>query len=312
MENLIVSLNCVLPMFLVLCTGFLVRSAKVVPDEMFHHLSTLSFRALLPCLLFNNIYTADLEKAVQPRTLIFLTAWLLAWFSLCYAVLTSQVKDPRRRGAYIQNSFRSNIAVIGVSLGQVMMGAEGLALLSMAITIIVPIYNVLAVFTLETCRGGSADLRKTARGIVRNPLIIACALGIICVLLGVKLPFPVERAVANLGNAGSVTTLVALGGSFRLSGAKKNLRPLTFACLTRLVLAPLAAVVPAALLGMQGDALGTVLIIAASPMASTSYPMALACGSDHELTGQLVVLTSLICSFTLFLWIFSLKQLGLL
>lgn len=312
MENLIVSLNCVLPMFLVLCTGFLVRSAKVVPDEMFHHLSTLSFRALLPCLLFNNIYTADLEQAARPGALAYVLGWLLVWFIACYAVLTLQVKDPRRRGAFIQNSFRSNIAVIGVSLGQVMMGAEGIALLSLAITLVVPLYNVLAVFTLESCRGGSVDLRKTARGVVRNPLIIGCALGILCVLLKLKLPSPVERAVANLGNAGSVTTLVALGGSFRLAGVRKNSKALAVACSTRLILAPLAALIPAILLGMRGDVLGTVLIIAASPCASTAYPMALACNSDHELTGHLVVLTSLLCSFTLFLWIFSLKQLGLL
>ena len=40
--------------------------------------------------------------------------------------------------------------------------------------------------------------------------------------------------------------------------------------------------------------------------------MALACDSDHELTAQLVVTTSLLCSLTLFLWIFLFKQIGFL
>ena len=54
-----------------------------------------------------------------------------------------------------------------------------------------------------------------------------------------------------------------------------------------------------------------VLVCIASPVASTAYPMALAYASDHEFTAQLVVTTSLICTLTLFLWIFALKQLWL-
>ena len=65
-------------------------------------------------------------------------------------------------------------------------------------------------------------------------------------------------------------------------------------------------------MGFRGGALGTVLVCIASPTASTSYPMALACDSDHQLTAQLIVTTSLLCSLTLFLWIFLLKQLALL
>ena len=49
----------------------------------------------------------------------------------------------------------------------------------------------------------------------------------------------------------------------------------------------------------------------ASPIASSTYPMALVYDSDHDLTGQLVITTSLFCCFTLFLWIFLCKQLGL-
>ena len=82
--------------------------------------------------------------------------------------------------------------------------------------------------------------------------------------------------------------------------------------LLRLVIAPLAAVLGAVAIGLRGNELGIVLLCAAPSLATTSFPMALARDSDHELTGQIVVTTSLFCCVTLFLWIFVLKQLGLL
>lgn len=312
MENLVISVNCVIPMFITLCTGLLLRWGRVVPEEMFHHLSTLSFHSLLPCLLFYNVYSADLGSAAQPGLMLFLVLWTVCWFGLNFAVYTFTEPDPRRRGAYIQNAFRSNIAVIGVSLAQVMLSQSGISSMALAVSIVVPLYNVLAVITLETCRGGDIDLKKTVVGILRNPLILACLLGFLCLGLRIHLPSSVEHAVSSLGNAGSVTTLVALGGSFQFGGVRKNRKPLLFCTVIRLAVTPLLAVTAAFLLGFRGDTLGIILICTASPMASTAYPMALACGSDHELTGQIVVTTSLLCSLTLFLWIFILKQLGVL
>ena len=299
-------------MFLTLCVGLLLRRAHIVPDDAFHHLSTISFRALLPCLLFYNVYSADLSAAVQPRLLLFLVLWVLGWFGVNYAYFSATEADPRRRGACIQNAFRTNIAVVGVSLAQNMMGQDGMAALVFAISVVVPLYNVLAVITLETCRGGAMSPKKALGGILRNPLIIGCLLGILFLLTGLRLPVPVEQAVKNLGNAGSVTTLLALGASFELSGVANNWKPLLRGTLHRLVTAPLLAFAAAILLGFRGDALGTILVCLASPTASSAYPMALACDSDHELTAQLVVITSLLCTFTLFFWIFLLKQLGFL
>ena len=138
-----------------------------------------------------------------------------------------------------------------------------------------------------------------------------CALGGLCLGLHIPLPGSVVKAVSSVGNAGSVTTLVALGASLKLGGMQHNLAAIVRCSFVRLVLAPLCALVPAILLGFRGDALGVVLVCIASPVASTAYPMALAYDSDHEFTAQMVVTTSLICTLTLFLWIFALKQLGL-
>ena len=312
MKDLILALNCVAPLCLVMCAGALIRCSRVFPEELFDQLSTLCFRFLIPCLLFCNIYSADLSKAASPALMAFLIGELLIWFLLNYILFTRLERNPRRRGVCIQAAYRSNIAVIGVTLARSMMGQNGVAAVTMAVAILVPTYNILAVITLETCRGGPISLGETLRGVLRNPLVISCALGVLALLFGIRIPEQILGSLEDLGSAGGTLTLVALGASLSLHGLRQQAGHLLRLSLYRLILAPLAALAAARLLGFRGDSLATVLVCTAAPMASSSFPMALVYDSDHELTGQLIVTTALFCPFTLFLWILLLRMVGLI
>ena len=312
MENLILSINCVVPIFLTICVGMVVRRSGLVSRDTFQSLTRLCFHALLPAMMFNNVYSSGLDETGSPGWMVFLVAGLLVWFALSWTVCTRVVEDRRRRGAYIQNMYRSNIAVIGVSLAQSMLDAAGVAMMTMAVAVLVPIYNVLAVIALESCRGEKIRGRELVKDILKNPLILATLLGLCFLTLEVPLPACVRETVGNLGKAGSVLTLVALGGSFRFDGVRENCRRIGECAFLRLVFTPAVALSAALALGFRHNALGVVLICTATPMAATSYPMAVACDSDHQLTGQIVVTSSLLCCLTVFLWIFFLKQAGVL
>lgn len=227
MEDLILSLRCVAPIFLIICFGCLIRCTGLFPPKLFDQLSTLCFRFLIPCLLFCNIYQSDLTAAISPKLLFFLEGQLFFWFLFNYFLFTHVEPDHRRRGTYIQAAYRSNIAVIGVTLAQSLMEAGGVAAVTIAVAVLVPTYNVLAVITLETCRGGQAAFIQTLKNIAKNPLIVSCALGIATLVLGVELPTQIMGAVNDLGSAGSTLTLVALGASLRFQGLRSNARRLT-------------------------------------------------------------------------------------
>ena len=312
MQNLIIAINCVLPVFIVICTGALIRNSGKVPPEVFPKLSTMAFHFLLPCMLFNSIYQTDLSISFDPALIGYLIVFTLLWYVVGFVLCWFLVPDHRARGAFIQSFYRSNIAIVGISMADSMTGSEGVAAISMVIAILIPIYNILAVITLEVCRGGKVELRPTLVGIAKNPLIIGCLTGLVFLMLGIKLPGSVEKAISQLGTAGSAMTLLTLGASFQLNGVRENIQRVAIANLLRLVIAPFVAVGGAYLLGFRGVALGTILLTTAPSLATTSYPMAIARDSDHELTCQIVVTTSFLCCFTLFLWIFILKQLAVL
>ena len=295
-----------------ICTGAMIRTLYKVPKEFFDRLSTLCFQVLLPFMLFDNIYAADLSVSFDPKLLLFLGFGVLGWFALGYALFYFLIPDHRMRGTYIQCCFRSNIGVVGVAMARSMMDDAGVATVTIAVALLAPLYNVLAVVALETCRGGKVDLKHTFGSIAKNNIVRSCLLGILFLLLEIPVPSAIMKGIGSVGDAGSVMTMVALGASLRFDGMRANLKKVAAGNLLRLVIAPLAFTSAAVLLGFRGNALGAVLLTSASPMASTSYAMALACDSDHELTGQIVVTTSFFCCLTLFLWIFLFKQMGLL
>lgn len=311
-ENLLIAVNCVLPAFLIICAGALVRRAGIIPEETFPQLSSLAFHALLPCLLFHSIFTTDIGEAFHPPLILCLVLFVLGWFLLSFFLLRKLVPNHRTQGAFIQAAFRSNIAIVGVSMADAMMGSAGVAGMSIAMAFLVPLYNILAVITLETCRGGTIQLRPTLLGILKNPLILSSGLGVLFLLAKIPIPGSVLTAIDRLGDAGSVMAMFALGAGLRLQGLRDNRNKLIAANFLRLIIAPAAGLTVAILCGFRGNDLGVALLCLAPSLATTAHPMAIVRDSDHELTGQIVVTSSFFCCITLFLWIFILKQIGLL
>lgn len=312
MENLVISLNCVTPIFIYMLVGYYAKCRKFVPQEVYSHISRLAFNALLPFTMFSNIYSADLSAAFSGKLLGYVLAVNVTVFAAACAVFFRTAPDRRKRGLYIQAVYRSNIAIIGIALAQSLMGAEGVASMSIVVTFLVPTYNVLAIIALELCRGNQVSIKKLLLSMAKNPLIMGAAAGVLCVALGVKLPGSVEKAVSGLGSTASIITMVALGATFEFGKLRENAPILTKLTLLRLVLSPALVIGLAAALGFRGNDLAIVMLCAASPIATSSYPMSLVYDSDDVLTGQLVVTTSLFCCLTLFLWIFGLKQSGLI
>ena len=157
-----------LPVFIMICTGALIRRSKLVPEGTFNHVSNISFQYLLPCLLFHSIYTTDLDTSFDAKLLTFLIVYVLVWFIIGTVLSTRFVPDRRARGAMIQAFFRANTAVVGLTMAEAMMGADGVAAMSVTLAFSVPLFNVCAVTTLETCRDGKVHLKPTLLSIAKN------------------------------------------------------------------------------------------------------------------------------------------------
>ena len=212
----------------------------------------------------------------------------------------------------IQGLFRSNYVIMGIPIASALLGDAGLGPVSILIAVIVPIFNVLSVVVLEVFRSGRPQPVKVLVQILKNPLIIGSALGILALLLKITLPGFLVSAVKGIGSAATPLQLFLLGAFFRFDGLRQYRRELTTVTLGKLVVVPAALLSAAALLGFRGVEFVSLLGIFASPTAINSFTMAQQMGGDAKLAGNAVVATSALCSLTLFLWAMIFKTVGVI
>lgn len=313
MDNLIISLEVVLPLFPMLVIGYLIRHFKVVTPDGFDQMNVLTFRLFLPLVIFRNIYESDLSTAFNGKLILTGIVMVLCMFALAFVVVLKLEKENRRRGVLIQGILRSNFIIFGLSVATNMYGEEACGAVSLLITFIIPIYNALAVVALESFRGeGRVRPLVLVKGIVTNPLILAAALGMLVLLSGIRFPSVLESTVSDLASVATPLALVVLGGSFEIGRVKGNLRPLAIGIVGRLLAMPALFLPFGVLLGFRGPELLGLMVMLGAPTSVSSYTMAQQMGGDSELAGELVVFGTMLSVITIFLWTFLLKSLGYL
>ena len=323
-ENLAISVNAVLPLIICMAAGYLFRRTKLVDEGFCRKCNTFCFKTFLPLMIFMNVYNSDLESAVQPGAFLFAAAAVLVIFAAAFLIIPrivkkgsvdsagSPVSAASRQAVLIQCIFRSNFVIFGYQVVANVYGAGQAAVASVMAAIVVPLYNVLAVITLEYFTNSKNGLRPVILGIIKNPLIIGAVAALLFKLSGLTLPAPLHTGLSDMAGMATPLALVVLGGTFHFDALRRNAGALAIGTLGKIVVAPLVMVPIAAALGFRDANLLSLVIVFASPAAVNSYTMAAAYGHDPELAGQLVVVTSVLSMVSVFGWIFLLRMLGLI
>lgn len=313
MESLKLSFEAVAPIFLLMLLGYVLKRLRVADKKGFDLINKLVFKAFLPTLLFYNIYKTETAEVFDPNLVSFTVIGVLLVFVLGYLAVLFLSKENSKRGVMLQGFFRTNFAILGIPLVSYICGEQARGLASLMVAIIVPMFNILAVIALERFRegNGKVNLLSMLKGIIKNPLIIGCVLGLLFFGLDIKLPFVIEKAVGDVSSIATPLAIIALGAGFEFSGIKGYIRDISIVILARLIIIPLIALSAAVMCGFSEEALACMLITFGGPIAVSSFSMSQQMGGDEKLSAQIIVISSALCLFTLFLWIFGLSYLGL-
>lgn len=313
LESFQVAFNAVMPLLLLLGVGWAAVRSGVTDRAFMNRLNTLNFKLFFPFLMFKNVYGAEPENLPTTALMITGVVSLLVLVALLMIVVPRIVKENPRRGTIIQAIFRSNFIIYGIPLTTFVFGDGKASVCGIMVMIMVSMFNILSVVVLEYYRdGGKVRPGPLLLGIVKNPLLQGCVAGLLCYLLGIKLPVFLKEPVFALGSMASTLALVVLGANLQFAELKKNGRTITTVLLVRLLLLPLVMVPLGWLIGLRGVELFLILMIYGTPVATASYPMAQNMGGDGQLAGQLVFVSTVASLGTIFLFIFTMSQLGLL
>jgi predicted permease len=305
------ALTALLPVLIIIVVGWIAANIPIIPREQWAALDTLMYYILFPSLLILALATTDLSALPFATLGIALILAILTMAALCLflrPLLASRfgIEGPAFTSIF-QGATRWNTTV-AVAIAGFLYGAEGVALMSVAIVAMIPLLNVLSVAVLSWFASAApASSKRIAAELVRNPLIVACALGIALNLSGIVLPGGIAAALKLLGDAGLAAGVLAVGAGLDLRSLRRPGIALAAGTLLRLILMPLFAAAYATLLGVSGMALGIAILAAAVPTASASYVLARKMGGDARLMAEIVTLQTLIAMLTLplFLWLLA-------
>lgn len=328
LDNLVFSMNTVLPLLLLMVVGFFCRRIGMFDETFVKKGNNLVFRVFLPVLLCKNVMEASGTDSSTIRVFLFVVISVSVMFLALFVIIPIIEKDNRKRGVMIQGIARSNYALFGIPLVTLLFPGQDVSVASILVLATIPLFNVYSTIALqvynlpedlqEKREGAEEKARKKKaakhiiKGIALNPLILATLLGFILYKLHVTLPGPIYKTVNNLASVATPLALVLLGGSFNFSKIQGNLKQLIITVTGKLIIVPAIFVTLAVILGFTGPALGAILITFASPAAASSYPMAQQMGGDAELAAEHVVFSSTLSVFTVFVFIFILKSLALI
>lgn len=314
MENLMYSLNATIPVFAVIVIGYILKQIGMLNDNFIEVANKFNFKVTLPILLLTDIGSTNIVKNFDGRFVLFCAVVTSICFWTIWLITKKVMKGSTMTGAFVQAAFRGSAAVLGIAFIQNIYGNAGMA--PMMIIGTVPFYNIYSVIVLtfegENNTKGKDSIKKACVNIMKNPIIIGILLGMVISLFNIKFPKMIDKTLQNFALMASPLALVTIGASFEGKKALAKIKPTLAASFIKLVLQPALFLPLAAYIGFRNQELVALIIMLGSPTTASCYIMAKNMNNDGVLTSSIIVATTLFSAFTLTLWIFILKSLGLI
>lgn len=308
LENLIFSLDATLPVFLVMVLGGVLGKLGFLPREFCKAADKLTFKITLPVMLFLNMTDVDMIHDFQPKFVLFCFGVTLVSILVIWGLARTFMRDKTIVGEFVQASYRSSAAILGVAFIQNIYGEAGMAPLMILGS--VPLFNIFAVLILmiESPREEHEQLRpgQLFYGVITNPILLGIIAGTVFSLLPVELPTLVDKTLTSVSSLTTPLALLSIGASFEGTKALKKLGPTLVASLLKTVGLSAIFIPCAVALGFREKELVALLIMLGSPTTPSAYVMAKNMGHEGVLTASAVAATTLLSALTLTGWIFVL------
>ena len=237
MENLMFCLNATGPIFLMMVFGLFLRKVGILDEDFANRMNKFVFKIPLPFLLFSDLAAVNFSRVWNIKFIVF--CFVVTLISITISTLISCLwRDKSIRGEFIQASYRSSAALLGIAFIQNIYGNAGMA--PVMIIGSVPLYNVMAVIVLSFFKPGQngidrAVLKKTFKGIVTNPIILGIVAGLLWSAIGLPFAGIPAKAVTSIGNMATPMGLMAMGATFDLKKASAKAKPAFAATFIKLV-----------------------------------------------------------------------------
>lgn len=315
LDDFLFCINAVLPLFIFIGAGFLLRCKERLDGSTLKKLNWIVFNCALPAMLFRDISKSQFNRLFDPLLVCYSVAVTVISFAMIWCFAEIFMKDKASIGTFVQGSFRSNYAILGLILVSAVMGGEAKGKGALVTTSVIPLYNILSILVLSARSNSSLNgislIKSSAVSICRNPLILSIVLALPFSYFQWKVHTLLDTPVNYFAVMATPLALLVLGGSLDFAEVRARIKWAVISAIIKLIVLPLVFVsIAAVFLDMRGEELMVVAVMCGSPAAVSSYIMSSQMGGDEYLAANIVLVSTLLSAVTFTFGLYFLRTMG--
>ena len=311
-ENFLFSLNVVVPVFVVMFLGYILKKWGVISSGFLTSGNKIVYYIGLPALLFRGVYTIDIGEYIDAKFIAFTVITSIAAFFIIWGVSAIFLKEKTVLASFAQGAYRGSFALLGTPLIINLAGDAGMARAALVMVFVVPFFNVFSILALAPCTGEKLGFWATIWAVLKNPSNVMIAFGIVLAVFDLSLPIMVNGAINTTANLATPLALLCLGGGMVFHGFDAKFKYAMIGSVIKIAIMPIIMIAIAVAFGFRDYDLAVIMLLFAVPSAVVGYSMAAQMGGDTYIAGTIVVISTIMGAVTITVYIYVLRVLGLL
>ena len=282
--------GALLPVFSVIVAGYGLRAFSFPGDAFWPHAERLTYFVLFPSLLLQKTAAAPLHSHGYLLMAAALCAAVLVMTILLFLILPWWSPGLETFTSFFQGSIRFN-TYVGLAAALALFGNEGLTVASIAMSVLIPLLNVICVSLLVVfCRSEKGGWRTVATEIIRNPLVLACAAGSLLNVSGTGLHHSINDILTIFSRAALPLGLLSVGAGLNFTAARKSGLLVAASCVLKLIAFPLIMWMICRSFGLDTMATSIAVLFAALPGSPAAYILSKQLGGDSLFMASIITI----------------------
>ncbi len=291
--------EAILPIFLLVMLGMVFKKWEFPAPGFWKIADRVTYYVFLPALLIEKLVNTSftLNDFYSLTSILMLTVIIVSLFLVLIKKLLP-ISSASFTSVF-QGSIRfNNYVVLASSIA--LFGPTGLALAAIAMAGVIPLVNVLCIGCLNYyVPGNSKGLGSLIKGVLSNPLVVACLVGISLNVTGIGLPYVSNDLFKILSSAALPMGLISVGTGLQLRGNKDQVLPVAVASILKLIALPVLTYYIMTYFGISDLRLSVAILFSSAPCAISAYILAGHLNGDQKLMATIITFETIIAIITM-------------
>ncbi|MCL1821237.1 MAG: AEC family transporter [Prolixibacteraceae bacterium] len=305
MGTFLIAIKTVLPLFLVIFTGFLFSKTKASSPNWVDILNKYALWIGFPALVIISLQSLDFSDGPVFRLIACNSTYIVCCILLAYPFSAlCRLPNLKRRTLFLIFAF-GNVSYLGIPLLQNVFGDNILPVAAIISAVYLFWLLTLGIILVEVHGDNNTQPLKIVVGLLKNPLLISIFAGMALVVFNIELPRVIDKSVRLFAESVTAVVLFSLGmflGFQKKESWRSWLNPAFFVFITMIFFPAIFYLIMKSG-DLPADYISASILDAAMPLGLTPYALSQQYKLDAPFAARLVVLATFLSIFILSGWI---------